>query len=145
MCNFPTVVLTDTLELISRKKGGLAKNQVAGAVIGSFLFCLLVGLVTTTTIFLWMKYVKRNKRRKRIVRLSKGPLSAKNDIYNELSLLSPGAKSFYLCEFPRSNLTLQDPLGRPCVFTTICCACVCVCVPNRKTVDTAQLHHHHPR
>ena len=100
----------------------LSKSQIAMTVVGSFIFCFLVGASITVGLILWVQNVKRNKSRKRITRLSKGRLSIN---YNEVSLLSPGAVKF---EFPRSNLELQDILGELIPSTTAHCMHIGLCL-----------------
>jgi hypothetical protein len=95
--------------LREEKEEGLSKAQIAMAVMGSFIFCFLVGAIITVSLIIWVKSVKRSKLRgRRIARLSKGQLSIK---YSEVSLLSPGVVKVHQFEFPRSNLELQDIIG----------------------------------
>ena len=57
---------------------------------------------------LWVRHIKRSKRKKR-VRL---PTSArKHQVYDKLSLNSPGLEKLQQFEFPRANLELQEVLG----------------------------------
>ena len=93
--------------------GVLSKSQITMAVIGSFIFCFLAGASVTVSLVLWVRNAERRKSRKRIARLSKGRFSIK---YNEVELLSPGAIKFQQFEFPRSNLELQDIIGRLILF-----------------------------
>ena len=103
--------LTDT----ERNKGGLSKIQIATAVVTSFVSCFIVGAVISMSLMLWVRSVKRSKLRgRKITRLSKGHLSMK---YSEVSLLSPGVVKAHLFEFPRSNLELQDIIGK---FLSLC-------------------------
>ena len=90
------------------KGSRLSQYQVAGILLGIFFFCLLVGASITVGLVLWVKHFKRNRRRKRTVRLPKG---IKNELYHEVSLLSPGIGKSHPFEFPRSNVELQDILG----------------------------------
>ena len=67
------------------------------------------------SLILWVRSVKRSKLRgRKITRLSKGHLSIK---YSEVSLLSPGVLKAHLFEFPRSNLELQNIIGK---FLSLC-------------------------
>ena len=114
--------LTDT----ERNKGGLSKIQIATAVVTSFVSCFIVGAVISMSLMLWVRSVKRSKLRgRKIARLSKGHLSMK---YSEVSLLSPGVVKAHLFEFPRSNLELQDIIGKflslcQCSYTMLTCFC----------------------
>ena len=95
------------------------------AVIGSFIFCFLVGAIVTVSLVLWMRNVKRSKLRgQKIARLSKGHLSIK---YSEVSLLSPGVVKVHQFEFPRSNLELQDIIGKFCLLLILSCL-VYICI-----------------
>ncbi len=95
--------------LQEEKEEGLSKAQIAMSVVGSFIFCFLVGTIITVSLVVWVKSVKRSKLRgRRIARLPKGHLSIK---YSEVSLLSPGVVKGHRFEFPRSNLELQDIIG----------------------------------
>ena len=93
-----------------RKGGGLSKAQVVMAMIGSFILCFFVGASITVSLILWVRNVKRSKLRgQKIARLPKGRLSVK---YSEVSLLSPGMVKLDQFEFPRSNLELQNIIGK---------------------------------
>ena len=93
-----------------RKGRGLSKAQIAMAMIGSFILCFLVGASISVSLILWVRNVKRSKLKgQKIARLPKGHLSIK---YSEVSLLSPGVVKFDQFEFPRSNLELQDIIGK---------------------------------
>ena len=105
------------IDAVVGKGGGLSKSQIAMAVIGSFIFCFLVGASVTVSLVIWVRNVKRNKRGQRIARFSKGRLSIK---YSEVNLLSPGVVKFHQFEFPRSNLELQDIIGK---FVHFCSRC----------------------
>lgn len=95
----------------TRKGGGLTGAQIAGISVGIFLFFMLIGVSITASAILWMRYVSKNKYGKRLAQLSKGRISVKNEIYHEMSLLSPGIMKSPTLEFPRRNLELQDVLG----------------------------------
>lgn len=90
------------------REEGQSHSQIAVAVIGSFIFCFLVGASITVALIFWVRNVKRSKRGQKIARLSKCRYSIK---YSEVSLLSPGVVKFHQFEFPRSNLELQDIIG----------------------------------
>ena len=92
--------------------GGVSQFQIAAIFVGILLFCLLIGGTVAVALILRWSRVRKSKRSKGLLQLSKCQLSAKNDLYHEMSLLSPGIMKSLTFEFPRSNLELQDVLGR---------------------------------
>ena len=77
------------------------------------------------SLMLWVRSVKRSKLRgRKITRLSKGHLSMKD---SEVSLLSPGVVKAHLFEFPRSNLELQDIIGKFLSLSQCCYKSSCFC------------------
>ena len=99
--------------------GGLSWSQKAAIFVGILLLCLLIGGTVAAALALRRSHVKKSKDRKRLLKLSKCPISARNDIYHEMSLLSPGIMKSLTFEFPRSNLELQDVLGRSLYYNIV--------------------------
>ena len=96
---------------------GPSKSKLAGAVAGSFFFCLLVGAAIVISLVLFVVHIKttrhrRRRRSRRNVRLPIGSISArKHQVYDKLSLNSPGMEKIQQFEFPRGDLELQEVLG----------------------------------
>ena len=93
------------------RKEGWSQLQTAWTLVGLLLLCVVIGTVVIASLVLWVRHLKKTKRTKRTIRFSKGHLSIKNELYNEVSLLSPGVVKPHPYEFPRTNLELQEILG----------------------------------
>ena len=96
-----------------QKRLSLSNIQLAGVVVGSFIFCLLIGITVTVSLVLWVNHIKRAKhRRGRRVRLPRGPFSRHNhQVYDKPSPCS-GLERFKQFEFPRDRLELLEVLGK---------------------------------
>lgn len=87
----------------------LSASEIVGIVVGTFIVCLVVGASITTLLIVWVGHMKRSKRKRKRVRI---PISVrKHQVYDQLSLNSPGLEKLQQFEFPRSNLELQEVLG----------------------------------
>ena len=92
---------------------GKGEAQIPAIFVGIFLPCLLlIGGMIAVALIIRMSHVKKSKHKKRLLQFPKCQLSARNDIFHEMSLLSPGIMKASIFEFPRTNLELQDVLGR---------------------------------
>ena len=91
----------------------LSKSQIAGAVVGSFLACVVVGSVVTASLILWVSLTKRMKHRPgRSVQLPQRLFSSRQVVGRpDLHESGGHVQKFKYFDFPRDNVEILNILG----------------------------------